>query len=112
METKFFTFDQNNSGGSFDHEPNNGIGYCVCVEAIDYVHANARAEQIGVYFDGCDSGRDCDCCGNRWSRAYEYDNGDSEPTLYDKPLKGGWGIPSYVHYLDGRIEVRPVAEFD
>lgn len=85
-QTKFFTFIQNNSGGSFDHDAKAGIGYRVAIEAVDATHAKARASQIGLYFNGCDSGRDCSCCG--------------------EPLKGGWGIPSYVHYLDGRILAR------
>lgn len=106
VETKFFTFDQNNSGGSFDHDEASGIGYRVCVEAVDAAHAISRAQVIGVYFNGCDDGRDCPCCGDRWS---DYvDGGTDEPTAYgDRPLAGGWGIPSYVHYLDGRIEARP-----
>jgi hypothetical protein len=102
----FYTFNQNNSGGSFDHDPNAGIGYCVCVEAANETDANQRAEQIGLYFNGCDSGMDCDCCGDRWYEQWR-EEGDETPTLYGKPLTGGWGLPSYIHYLDGRVEMVP-----
>lgn len=101
VKTKFFTYLQNNSGGVFCHTPEDGIGYQVCIEAVDYNHANARAEGIGLYFYGCDDGRDCDCCGDRWYKAYD---GDEEEEL---PTNGGWGIPSYIHYLDGRIVAIP-----
>jgi hypothetical protein len=103
----FYTFSQNNSGGSFDHDAKAGIGYCVCVEATSPDEAVARAERIGVYFNGCDSGMDCPCCGDRWSDYLGKDDATAEPEKYGSPLTGGWGIPSYVHYLDGRIEARP-----
>ena len=67
--TKWFGFKQNNSGGSFDHDPESGIGYAIYVEADDAEHANYRAKRIGLYFNGCASGRDCSCCGDRWSEA-------------------------------------------
>jgi hypothetical protein len=103
-ETRFWTYNQNNSGGSFDHDAKRGIGYCVAVEAHDAAHADQRAEQIGLYFDGCESGMDCECCGDRWYSAYG--EGSEAPENYGKPMAGGWGIPSYVHYLDGRVEER------
>lgn len=102
--TKFFTYNQNNSGGNFHHDKERGIGYAVVVEAHDSIDADNRAENIGIYFDGCASGMDCDCCGDRWCPAYG--KGDDEPLRYGKPVTGGWGIPSYIHYLDGRVERR------
>lgn len=42
IQTKFFTENQNNSGGDFDHNPEAGIGYRLCVEARDA----AEAEQL------------------------------------------------------------------
>jgi hypothetical protein len=100
---KFYTYDQNNTGGSFDHQPEAGIGYRVCIEAFTENQAESRAGEIGLYFDGCETGKDCPCCGDRWSRWAE----KAESPSYDrKPLAGGWGLPSYIHYLDGRIEER------
>lgn len=73
----FFTYYQNNSGGSFDHEPGK-YGFAVVIEAETAAQANSKAEDLGLYFDG---ENDCPCCGRRW-----------------------WGLPIYVHYLDGRSE--------
>lgn len=66
MKTKYFEFNQNNSGGSFEVDEKAGIGHSVIIEANNAIHANAIAENIGIYFNGCDSGSDCPCCGDRW----------------------------------------------
>lgn len=101
----FFTYDQNNSGGIFKEDKNRGIGETVVIEADSAEHANDRAENIGLYFNGCDEGLDCSCCGDRWYRAWK-DEGTEEPEKYGKPVTGGWGISSFIHYADGRIEER------
>lgn len=80
----FYTFRQNNSGGSFVQ--NNKVGIYVIIEADSNKQANNRAEEIGIYFNGCDDGIDCNCCGDRWSRQYE-EKGDIEPKIYDKTIK-------------------------
>jgi hypothetical protein len=111
--TKFFVFNQNNSGGSFDHDADAGIGTYVWVEAVDRTHANARAEEIGLYFDGCSDGRDCNCCGDRWSALSRFDEGDAVPRVYGdewREIAEGeaptldWGNPSYIHRLDGSFK--------
>lgn len=61
----WYHFRQNNSGGSFVHEDNE-LSHHVFIEAMDSTHANAIATKLGVYFDGCDRGMDCSCCGDRW----------------------------------------------
>lgn len=63
---RFFTYRQNNSGGSFVNDANKGISIVVVVEAYDKHHSNLRAQQIGLYFGG---DGDCPCCGDRWSEA-------------------------------------------
>lgn len=68
VNTKFFDFHQNNSGGRFVHEPKKGIGSTVIIEAIDADGANQKAENIGLYFDE-NGERDCTCCGSRWDKA-------------------------------------------
>lgn len=76
---KFYPFVQNNSGGSYD-------GFeLVIVEANSPEEANATAEQFGVYFGGSYSGRDCSCCGDRWSRVYDYE-GTESPERYGEPV--------------------------
>jgi hypothetical protein len=32
--------------------------------------ADQAAENVGVYFDGISEGKDCACCGDRWTRTY------------------------------------------
>jgi hypothetical protein len=60
----YFYYRQNNSGGSFDIDDD--VSIYVWVEAETAGEANDKAEQIGIYFDGVNSERDCECCGDRW----------------------------------------------
>jgi hypothetical protein len=62
---KYYLFRQNNSGGHFDI--NDMLAPYVFVQAKSKKQANKRAKRVGIYFDGCDEGRDCPCCGDRWS---------------------------------------------
>jgi hypothetical protein len=104
--SKFYTFNQNNSGGSFDHYSEKGISSTVIIEATSAGAANTKAEEIGIYFDGCEIGVDCECCGDRWSEADESDGYDF-PSRYGKPIEVGfkyWALPTYVHYMDGTFK--------
>ena len=112
----FYTFRQNNSGGSFI-----GPAITVIIEADGVDDANARAEKLGLYFDGCADGRDCDCCGDRWHEIWRTESGTEVPTLWDEPLKldevytgdkfgANWGemagVPNFmVVYKDGSQKV-------
>lgn len=60
----FFTYVQNNSGGDF--VTNDSVAHYVIIEAVNAAQANEIAETIGIYFNGCDAGIDCYCCGDRW----------------------------------------------
>lgn len=107
--SKFWEFNQNNSGGSFDFNEEAGITHIVLIEANSKEQAVAKAVGIGIYFDGCEDGTDCPCCGDRWSTPWG--DGDKEPQVYGKPFKehtvGRWmdaGKEICVHYLDGRKE--------
>lgn len=124
--TKWFEFRQNNSGGSFDHDPVRGIGLSVYVEADDAKHANYRAERIGLYFNGCDSGSDCECCGDRWSECWPDEEGSDTIEAYNwkegmVKLRGGvegeepflsWDIPSYIHPMVGDFTFATRSEYD
>jgi|GEM_PF-938490 len=104
--SKFYQYRQNNSGDSILKSEKDGICEYVIIEALNADDANNRAEEIGLYFDGCDSGKDCRHCGDRWYRADE-DDGDDAPAIYGEPLEN-MGDDSYVencfiHYLDGTI---------
>ena len=60
----WYEFQQNNSGGRFT--TNDVVAKYVLIQETDAGPANSKAEQIGIYFDGCSQGLDCDCCGDRW----------------------------------------------
>lgn len=81
----FFTYNQNNSGGRFHYDNKQGISHYVIIEAPDADTANNIARKIGLYFDGCDNGRDCDCCGDRWCEAWG--KGDDVPSVYGEPVE-------------------------
>ena len=110
----FWCYRQTNSGGSFYFSKSGGIGVYVVVEADSATDADRRAEDIDLYFNGCESDRDCRCCGDRWYPASG--EGDSVPSVYNVPVEdfgSHWpqlgeqsGEPPhiFVHYKDGRIE--------
>lgn len=107
----FFTFIQNNSGGRFDID--HDVSKYVIIEADSADEANQIAEdRAGIYFDGCESGADCDCCGDRWYRQWGADEGTAQPEIYGQPAEQGRiGIIDrdtavkngycHIYYLDG-----------
>lgn len=115
----FYDFRQNNSGGSFVYDANSGISIHVIVEADNEFAAKNKAETIGIYFDGCSTGRDCSCCGDRWS---DYVDGEVVPSIYGTEVKPNQDYPAadeksfgtkwrpegepdgFIHYADGRVE--------
>ena len=106
----FYHYSQNNSGGSFNFDQEEGITKHVVIEAESASLADRRAEYIGLYFD---DGGDCPCCGSRWRAAGDYE-GTEEPSVYDSPLGvvfkstwGGWmkeGYETVVHFADGTMK--------
>lgn len=68
-QTKFFEYRQNNSGGRFDIDDT--LTVRVIVEAKDQKQAIQIGENLGIYFNGCDEGLDCSCCGDRWYEPHE-----------------------------------------
>lgn len=86
----FYEFNQNNSGGSF--EVNDKVCHRVIIEATDATEANYLAERLGIYFNGCDRGMDCSCCGDRWSEAW----GDG--INLEKMNERGYEVNVYSHY--------------
>jgi hypothetical protein len=101
----FYTFNQNNSGGSFIRNSERGIDEKVIIEATNADEANNKALQIGIYFNGVDSGADCPCCGDRWWPVGDSD-GDSTPSVYGMPIEedNGYSYSGYIHYLGGAIK--------
>lgn len=77
----FYTFRQNNSGGRFDVDDD--VNIYVVIEGDTLSEIVDKAEQVGIYFDGCADGSDCPCCGDRWYPAYG--ESDDVPMWYDTP---------------------------
>jgi hypothetical protein len=65
-----YEFRQNNSGGAF--VINSTLDTNLWIEADSPKEANKAAQSIGVYFDGCEIGVDCSCCGDRWHRVDDH----------------------------------------
>jgi hypothetical protein len=101
QQAKFFEYSQNNSGGSFDIDDAKGIGPRVWIEARDAQEADSLAGRLGIYFDGCESGLDCSCCGDRWSSAWG--EGSAEPEI-SQEYDFNWHDTVYLHRLDGSVE--------
>jgi len=78
----FYTYRQNNSAGWFQIDKR--VNIYVIIEA-DKCDVNDRAEQIGLYFDGCEQNLDCECCGDRWYRCH-IGEGTETPTIYDDKI--------------------------
>lgn len=106
--SEFYLFNQNNSRGSFDYDEKAGITHYVIIEENSAIGANAEAQAIGLYFNGVDHGRDCGCCGDRWSEVSE-DDATDKPMIYRQPAEnyksdfGVWmpeGREICVHFLD------------
>ena len=101
---RFFTYRQNNSGGDFVVDDN--VNVYTIIEANDSTEADMIAESVGIYFNGCEDGLDCDCCGDRWGRAW--DEGDAVPSHYGEPLPqndAGAYIPdkdTVIHYYKNK----------
>jgi hypothetical protein len=114
----FFHYSQNNSGGGFDFDESAGITHHVVIEAASAEEADRKLVEIGGYFDGCETGMDCECCGDRWHPTSDWDAKDF-PHVYgekvdapreDKRVFSRWmpeGKETAVHYADGRIEWHP-----
>jgi hypothetical protein len=87
LETKFYEFNQNNSGGSFDVDEN--VCHRVIIEAIDTNHARSIFEPMIE-----NQSSSCPCCGDRWS--------DYEPDemVFPKDKEKGYHVGIYDHYKD------------
>ena len=60
---KFYQFRQNNSFGEWKKDKDVDIN--VLIQAPNADAANLIAEGVGIYFNGCEDGRDCPCCGGQ-----------------------------------------------
>lgn len=102
----FYTFSQNHSGGVLDENFEKGTAEYVIIEAESAADANRKAECIGIYFGGVACGIDCECCGDRWYPASEYDRTEA-PLVYSAPAKSAGYGSVCIHWANGEIEVIP-----
>lgn len=105
----WYEWTQNNSGGSFDVDDK--ITHRLFIEAETKDEAEAKAESIGVYYDGCQSGMDCECCGDRWYEGHElelpyYSGAETvEEAAQYLADKYGWCSPdARIFYKDGSVK--------
>ena len=105
----WYRYYQNNSYGENHIDPHSGIGKVVLLEAESPAEADARAQEIGVYFDPYFA-IDCSCCGTRWSEqshgyglteGYDY---YTEVPEYIEPFYS----PGYAHPREGGFFEIPV----
>lgn len=75
MSKNFYQFDQNNSYGIFDVDDK--VCPIIIIEADTESEAIEKGLDLGIYFDGCNKGIDCPCCGDRWVT----------PNILEFPLK-------------------------
>lgn len=101
----FYHFSQNNSGGSFSGPRH------VVIEAKNASEANYIAEQNDIYFDGCKSGIDCPCCGDRWSEQWSDDDSNDQPCVYDEPIEFTETGTILVVYKNGEKKLGKVAYY-
>ena len=87
IQTKFYEFTQNNSGGYFDVDEN--VCHRVIIEAMDEKHAVALFEPMIENQSGS-----CPCCGDRWSPEY------ANAINLDEYKEKGYSVGVYSHYQD------------
>lgn len=97
---KYYHFNQNNSGGSFVINKEQGIAHEVYVQANSSGEANIIAINKGIYFNGCSDGSDCPCCGDRWDPVCEDDAKTSLPDFNSAEYWSGWYRDTAAVYKD------------
>jgi hypothetical protein len=106
MKTMFFNFNQNNSGGYFVEDFENGVCEEIIIEANTAKDAIKIFEEIGEKVSGFyDS---CPCCGERWSTWIDDQDGTERPEIYgtlvENVKKGIFTKNCFVHYIDGTFK--------
>ena len=107
VNTKFYTFNQNNSGGYFVTDDTNGVCETVIIEALSPNDAWYKLQKIGEKV-GSKMFDYCPCCGERWSDYMDESDGKEHPEIYgvnvEKAEVGLFRNKAFVHYFDGSIK--------
>lgn len=85
VNTKFYTFSQNNSGGYFVENNENGVAEYVVIEAINAKDAWGKLESIGDKVN--DMFNYCPCCGERWYDSNRDEDGTDYTMIYNERIE-------------------------
>lgn len=106
VNTKFWGINQNNSGGYFVENEENGICSYIIIEAETADEAENKLRELGEKVDGF--WNYCSCCGERWYVDFDEDEGKEEPCYYEDPVtsvvESFFTTYVYVHYYDGTFK--------
>lgn len=102
INTKFFTFSQNNSGGYFII--NDDVASYLIIEAQNAQEAIDKMLDITR-----DYSEYCSCCGERWCDWMDDSDGTAEPMVYGKNVKKEspdrlFSSSTIIYYYDGTKE--------
>jgi hypothetical protein len=107
METKFFTYNQNNSGGYFVEDHKLGLCEYVILEAETAKQAWEKLESI-IDASEENAWNYCGCCGERWWNSEDDEDGTDTPTIFGTPIedkeKSMFREIAYIHYIDGTFK--------
>lgn len=105
VNTKFFCSTQNDSGGYYLLNEEEGIGHYIIVEGIDKEHIRSRLEKIIENFSDY-----CLCCGERWDTYILDTDLEDTPCVWNtsveklkENMQGNDKIV-YVHFIDGTLK--------
>lgn len=106
----FYTYLQNNSGG--DYIIDDSVCPYLIIEADSEAESDEIALSLGVYFNGCEKGLDCSCCGDRWWGASQESESPmiygTIPEEYNPVLISKGEVYCRVYYKNGNVDEHKV----
>jgi hypothetical protein len=102
INTKYYEFQQNNSGGSFVEDHKKGVGTDILIEARNNEEASSIFEKLGAtvngFYDYCSC---CSCCGGRWNKIPEdFETFESVEKYLEGRVQGSYRKKVYIHHYD------------
>ncbi len=106
INTKFWHFSQNNSGGIFVIDEKNGVCEDIIIEAQNPKEALSKLSNIGDRVIGFWDF--CSCCGERWDDYLIEEEGAKVPSMYNEPIStmnpSKYRNRVFIHHYNGKIE--------